>query len=73
MDIADLIDKLTICNAKLYDVCSKKANCQDMTREELVALCQKDIALCAERSRLKNDINKFFGVKQPGEVKTYGA
>lgn len=69
-DIATLIDSLSICNAKLYEVCSKKANCENMTKEELVALCKKDISLCNERSRLKNEINKFFNLKV-GEVKTY--
>lgn len=70
IEIDELIDRLTICNAKLFEVCNKKANCQDMSKEELVSLCKKDIALCNERSKLKNAIREYFGVKG-GEVKNY--
>lgn len=70
-NIAELIDKLCICNNKLFEVCNQKANCDSMSREELVALCKKDIALCRERASLKNSINKAMGYSAE-EVKNYG-
>lgn len=70
VEIEELIDRLSICNAKLYDVCSKKNSCDNMTREELIALCKKDVLLCGERSKLKGAIREYFGLKG-GEVKTY--
>lgn len=70
IDIATLIDSLSICNAKLYEVCSLKKACDNLSREELIALCKKDVSLCGERSKLKNAINKFFG-SNAVEVKTY--
>jgi hypothetical protein len=71
VNIAELIDKLCICNNKLFEVCNLKANCDSMTKEELVKLCKKDIALCRERAALKNEINKAFG-HTVEEVKNYG-
>lgn len=74
-NIGELIDKLCICNNKLFEICNKKAdaakNPANYTKEELVGIVAKDIALCRERAGLKNEINKFFGVGS-NEVKNYG-
>lgn len=72
-NVADLIDKLSIVNVKLFFVCDKKANPDSLSKEELVKLMKQDVSLCAERSRLKNEINKLLGSKVPEEVKNYGS
>lgn len=71
-NLGALIDALCICNNKLFEVCSKKANCDSMSESELRELCRKDIALCKERAMLKNEINKLFhGSAANEEVKNY--
>ncbi len=70
VEIQELFDRLSICNNKLFEICNAKAKADTLNREELVALCLKDIALCNERSRLKNAIAEYFGSKSL-EVKNY--
>jgi hypothetical protein len=75
-NIAELIDKLSIVNTKLFAVCEKKALAERtpgmLNRDELQQLVVQDVQLCRERSALKNQINKFFGVDVAEEVKRYG-
>lgn len=72
--LGDLIDRLSICNCKLYEVCAKKKEAGEFphrfSKTDIEQLLAKDISLCKERSQLKNEINKLFG-KFVEEVKLY--
>lgn len=78
MLLGDAVDALSIVNSKLFELCSTKdsvsKNPADYTKEQLVDLIKKDVALCCERSKLRNILNKMT----PGvtniveEVKLYG-
>lgn len=75
--IGDLIDRLCIVNNKLYELCDNKFKIEhdpsSFSKEELVDLITKDIALCRERANLKNEINKIVhGEGAIKEVKNYG-
>lgn len=76
MNLGELVEKLAIANIKLFQLCDKKAdaakNPANYTKQELVDLCANDIALCKERARLKNAINKVAGVDIAEEIKGYG-
>lgn len=75
VNIAQLIEDLSIANSKLYEICNMKAkisvNPGEYSKEEVVGVLQKDIDLCKRRGDLKNKINEFFGQKSV-EVKQYG-
>lgn len=74
-NLGDLIDRLSICNCKLFAICDKKADMAadplKYTKEEMAAVMSKDIALCKERAALKSEINKLTGFGGE-EVKSYG-
>jgi len=71
-NIGELIEKLAIANIKLYEVCDLKAKADTMTAEQLREMARKDVALCQERARLKNELNRLLG-GTGDEVKSYGA
>ncbi len=74
--LGELVEKLTIANIKLYNLCDRKAlaanNPGDFSKEELAAIMRKDIELCKERALLKNAINKVAGIPSTEEIKSYG-
>lgn len=78
MLLGDLVDALSIVNAKMYDLCNTKTlmarSPENYTKEELAALMAKDIALCEQRSKLKNLLNKMTpgAANVTDEVKSYG-
>ncbi len=74
-NLGELIEKLSIANTKLFkekdwqaDVVAEKI---DPTKEQLINSIKKDIMLCKERARLKNEINQHTG-NFIDEVKNYG-
>lgn len=67
--IAELIDRLQICNLKLFKLQDKIAVSQDALW--LAKAAKKNVSLCEERSILKNEINERLG-DHTQEVKTYG-
>lgn len=71
-NLGDLVDKLSICNCKLYELCNRKTDASDAswTKEDLQKILLKDIELCKERAMLKNEINKLMG-EHIKEVKNY--
>lgn len=73
-NLGDLIDRLSICNCKLFAICDKKADMAaaplKYTKEEMAAVMAKDILLCKERAALKSAINKL-SERGPEEVKLY--
>lgn len=75
-NLGELIEKLSIANTKLFkekdwqqDVVFGKI---EVTKEELIKSLEKDINLCQERARLKNEINKATNNLQINEIKNYG-
>jgi hypothetical protein len=81
--IGKLVDELSICNAKLYAICDKKADAVKdpgrYTKKQLIEIIAGDLAMCRERSRLRQAIDN--GIKQLiiegkteeiGEYKNYG-
>lgn len=75
-NIGELVEKLAIANIKLFQVCDQKAdmarNPADFSKEEMASVMAKDIELCKERARLKNEINRAFDSSIAIEVKDYG-
>lgn len=75
MNPGELFEKLAIANIKLFNICDDKAraaeNPGDFDKSQLIEIMRKDIELCKERARLKNEINKLFG-QDTEEVKSYG-
>lgn len=75
MKIGELIEKLAIANIKLFNVCDEKANAaadpSAYSKEQLVDLMKKDIALCKERASLKSELDRLLG-DGGVEVKMYG-
>lgn len=70
--MGDLVEKLSISNMKLFEVCNQKTN-PNLSKEEVDRLLKKDIELCRERAMLKSEINRlFYGRKAIEEVKNYG-
>jgi len=74
---AELIDKLTICNLKLFKVKDLQADLDPNDTALAYDLIKKDIALCKERSLLKGAIDmKLLEIVKEKEVvveqKVYG-
>ena len=76
--LGDLMDSLSIVNAKMFELCNTKKQMADnpsnYTKEEMAALLGKDIALCEQRAVLKNKLNKMTpGISHTiEEIKMYG-
>lgn len=74
--LGELVDKLSIANAKLFALCNKKtkivADPCKFSKEEVVELISNDIELCKQRAYLKNKIDKVVGKNSFVEVKNYG-
>lgn len=76
---AELVDKLSIINTKLYWVKEKQSQATEKTsKKELKGLIDQDLSLCRERSIIKKEINaaldkaiKSGSVTQMLEVKQY--
>lgn len=82
--IGEFVEKLSIANIKLYEVCDKKADIvkdpSKYSKDEIVEVLRKDIELCKQRAMLKNAIdNKISQAIMSGsssvvnEVKNYGS
>lgn len=78
----ELVDRLTIVNIKLFKIKDIQAN-PLTSKEKLAESAKKDVALCAERNRLKNALTAklesvaFRGyqnerIEQLKEQKLYG-
>lgn len=82
--IGNLIEQLSVANTKLFELCNKKHEItnspENFSKEDMVALIEKDIELCKTRANLKNKIDETLngairngGLDSIKEVKQYGS
>ncbi len=82
--IGELIEKLSISNAKLFKLFDIKADMAsrpaDFTKAQMADAMRRDIELCKQRGFLKRSIDKAIndaiikgGVTITDEVKSYGS
>ena len=57
ISFGELVDKLTICNNKLFKVKDQQADLKEEESDLAIELVRKDIALCKERSQIKRAID----------------
>ena len=81
--IGELVEKLSIANIKLYEVCDKKADIArepgSFSKQEIVDVLRRDIELCKQRAMLKKAIDNAVNqaimdgrTSVIDEVKSYG-